>query len=79
MKNDEPQGERQLEASRRYRGRSERFINSTKVDEAAQTAVPTSDQDAAEFDPAEDAGRARAAEEDRLLRDEDEAKSELPR
>lgn len=54
-------------------------IDSGRLDEDARTAVPSSDEEAADLDRAEEAGRVRAAEEDRLLRDEEEAKSELPR
>lgn len=79
MDKDELQGERNSEASRRDRERGERFIDSGKVDEAARGAVPTSDEDADELDRVEEAGRQRTTEDNRLLRDEDDRKTELPR
>jgi len=79
MTNDELQGNGFNQTLRRYREPSAYFINSGKIDETANTAVPMSDHDAAILDRAENAARARAAAEDRLLRDEDESKFELPR
>ena len=67
MKNDELPGEGNHISSRRYRQQTERFINSGKV------------HDEADFDDAEDMSDDRAAAEDDLLRDEEEAKSKLPR
>jgi hypothetical protein len=64
MKKDELLEESHYEAARRhYRTRTGRFIDSEKPREFER----------------KDAGRGRTAEEDRLLRDEDDAKTELPR
>jgi hypothetical protein len=52
------QGEGNYDASRRYRQATEQFVESGKVDEAAQRAKPTSVAEAAELERAEDAGRA---------------------
>ena len=65
----ELQGEGNYEASRRYRERTEQFIESGRVEEAAQNAAPRSDAEAQELDRAEEAGKAHVAEDDRPLRD----------
>ena len=69
----ELQGEGNYEASRRYREKTEQFIESGRVDEAAQNAAPRSDQEALELDRAEEAGKSHVAEEDRQLRDTGDA------
>ena len=63
-KNKDLQGEGNYEASRRYRQRTEEFIESGKVDEAARNAVPDSAEEQRELERAEEEGRAKAAEED---------------
>jgi hypothetical protein len=57
-------GEGDHEADRRYREQTERFIESGRVDEAAREAKRAVEQDDGELEAAEEAGRARAAEED---------------
>jgi hypothetical protein len=65
MKKDELQDESQYEAlRRRYRDKTEQFIES---------------EEAAELERAREVGRGHTVEEDRLLRDEEDAKTELPR
>lgn len=66
------QGEGNYEASRRYRERTEQFIESGKVEEAAKNAEPQSPDEQSELERAEEAGRSHVAEEDRLLRNADE-------
>ena len=66
------QGEGNYEASRRYRERTEQFIESGRVEEAATNAAPRSDAEAQELDRAEEAGKAHVAEEDPQLRDSGE-------
>jgi hypothetical protein len=68
MGDERVQGEGNYDAARRYRRETEQFVESGRVDEAAQAAVPTSDDEAAELEQAERAGKERAAEEDPLLR-----------
>ena len=63
-KDKDLQGEGNYDASRRYRERTEQFIESGRVEEAAQNAVPESPEEQEELERAEEAGRARAAEED---------------
>jgi len=79
MDKDELQGERNSEASRRYRERTGRFIDSSPGDEAARGAVPAADEDADELARRDKTARQRTVEDDRLLRDEDDRKTELPR
>ena len=52
------QGEGNYDASRRYRQATEKFVESGKVDKAAERAKPTSIAEAAELERAEEAGRA---------------------
>jgi hypothetical protein len=54
-------GEGDREADRNYRERTEKFVKSGKVEEAAQRAK---DQDPEEARQAEEAGRKRAKEDD---------------
>lgn len=72
MDDKDLQGEGNYDAARRYREKTERFIKDGRVDEAARNAAPRSDDEAAELDEAEAAGRDRAAEEDPLVRDDEQ-------
>jgi hypothetical protein len=54
------QGEGDYAADRRYRERTEEFLKTNDVDEAAQRAAPTSKAEAEELRKAEEKGRARA-------------------
>jgi hypothetical protein len=57
-------GEGNYKASQRYRERTEAFIESGKVDEAARNAPAGSAEEQAELEQAEQDGKARTAEED---------------
>jgi hypothetical protein len=61
-------GEGNYKASQRYRQKTESFVESGRVDEAAENAAPESAEEARELEDAERAGRERAAEEDPQLR-----------
>lgn len=78
MKNDQVHGEGNHEGSRRYRDDTEAFAEAGRIEEAARNAEPQSDGERQELDRAEQ-GRRRAAEEDLLLHDDDEAELDLPR
>lgn len=57
-------GEGDREADRRYRERTEKFVESGKVEEKAGDAEPGSSEEAEALKKAEDEGRARAKEKD---------------
>jgi hypothetical protein len=61
-------GEGNYKASQRYRKQTEAFVESGRVEEAAESAAPASDAEARELEDAEQAGKARSAGEDPLLR-----------
>ena len=67
MTQDKEHGEGNYKASRDYNERTKRFIDSGKVDDAAQDAAPQSPEEAAEMQDAEDIGRSHAKEEDPAL------------
>ena len=69
MNNDELPGGGNHEVPRAHRDRMNRLTEPGKLD----------DERARDLERVVDAGRRRDAEEDRLLRDEDEVRSELPR
>ncbi len=58
------QGEGDYEAARNYRRKTEAFIQSGRVEDAAKNAAPTSDAEARELEQAEEAGRSHTAEDD---------------
>ena len=58
------QGEGDYDAARRYNESTRDHAHSGKVDEAAEAAKPRTPGEAAELERAEEAGRARAKEED---------------
>lgn len=62
------QGEGDYEATRRYRKRTEEFLENNDVEEVAQSAEPEDAEEAEELEAAEDAGKRRAKEEDPALR-----------
>ena len=68
MATDKEHGEGNYKASRDYNERTKRFIESGKVEEAAQDAAPHDAQEAAEMQDAEEVGRSHAKEEDPALR-----------
>jgi hypothetical protein len=64
-------GEGNYEASRRYRERTEQFVESGRVEQAAEEAKNASPAETNELERAEAEGRERAAEEDPQLRKQD--------
>lgn len=68
MSNDKKEhGEGNYKASRDYNERTKRFVESGKVDEAAQAAAPHDAKEAAEMRDAEQVGKSHAKEEDPAL------------
>ena len=61
------QGEGNREAAREYNEATKRFVESGKVESAAEQAKPKDQQEASELERAEDVGRSRAKEEDPQL------------
>ena len=57
---DKAHGEGNYEATRDYNERTKDFIESGKVDEAAQKAKPKSQQEAREMEKAEQEGKSHA-------------------
>lgn len=64
----EVQGEGDYEATRRYRKRTEEFLENNDVEKAAIRAAPESAAEAEELKAAEAAGKERAKGEDPALR-----------
>lgn len=62
------QGEGDYEATRRYRKRTEEFLENNDVEKAAVEAAPEDAEEAEELDSAEQAGKSRAKGEDPALR-----------
>ena len=62
------QGEGDYEATRRYRKRTEEFLENNDVEEAASRAAPEDAEEADELESAEQAGKSRAKGEDPALR-----------
>jgi hypothetical protein len=67
---DEPkvQGEGDYEATRRYRKRTEQFLENNDVEQVAEQAAPEDADEAEELESAEQAGKSRAKGEDPALR-----------
>ena len=62
------QGEGDYEATRRYRKRTEEFLNNNDVEKAAVRAAPASKSEAEDMKAAEAAGKRRAKGEDPAIR-----------
>jgi hypothetical protein len=62
------QGEGDYEATRRYRKRTEGYLENNDVDKAALRAAPTSGREAEDMKAAEAAGKRRAKGEDPAIR-----------
>lgn len=62
------QGEGDYEATRRYRKRTEEFLENNDVEKAAVRAAPEDADEAEELEAAEEAGKSRAKGEDPALR-----------
>jgi hypothetical protein len=68
MANEEKiQGEGDYEAARRYRKRTDEYIENNDVDKAALRAAPASGEEAEDLQAAEAAGKKRAKGEDPAL------------
>jgi hypothetical protein len=57
---NEVQGEGDYDAAREYNERTRRFVESGRVDEAAQQAEPSDPEEAAELEDAEQVGKSHA-------------------
>jgi hypothetical protein len=64
MSTPKNQGEGDVEAARRYDEAQKAFVDSGRVTDAAAQAAPRSSEEAAQLEQAEQAGRARAKDED---------------
>jgi hypothetical protein len=62
------QGEGDYEATRRYRKRTEEFLENNDVEKAAVRAAPEDPEEAEELEQAEEVGKSRAKGEDPALR-----------
>lgn len=62
------QGEGDYEATRRYRKRTEEFLENNDVEQAAENAAPEDADEARELESAEQTGKERAKGEDPALR-----------
>jgi hypothetical protein len=62
------QGEGDYEATRRYRKRTEEFLDNNDVEKAAVRAAPEDAAEAEELEAAEEAGKSRSKAEDPALR-----------
>lgn len=62
------QGEGDYEATRRYRKRTEEFLENNDVEKAAERAAPEDAAEAEELAAAEEAGKSRAKAEDPAVR-----------
>jgi hypothetical protein len=64
---DKVEGEGSYTGSKDYNERTKKFVDSGKVEQAAQDAKPKSEQEAHEMQKAERMGKERAKEEDPAL------------
>jgi hypothetical protein len=78
MTKQKVQGEGDYEATRRYRKRTDEFLENNDVEKAAVRAAPTSADEAEDMKAAEAAGKRRAKGEDPALRRRDSAPSVEP-
>ena len=70
------QGEGDYEATRRYRKRTEEFLENNDVEQVAADAVPETGAEAKDLEAAEAAGKRRAKGEDPALRRRDAPNTE---
>jgi hypothetical protein len=68
MSKQKIQGEGDYEATRRYRKRTDEYLENNDVEKAAIRAAPTTSQEAEDMKAAEAAGKRRAKGEDPALR-----------
>jgi hypothetical protein len=71
MTKQKVQGEGDYEANRRYRRRTEKFIENNDVEEAAERAAPETSAEARDMEAAEAEGKSRAKDEDPAIRRRD--------
>ncbi len=64
------QGEGDYEATRRFRKRTDEYLENNDVEKAALRAAPENAREAEELEAAEEAGKSRAKAEDPALRRE---------
>jgi hypothetical protein len=69
---DKVEGEGSYSASKDYNKRTQKFVDSGKVDEAAKKAAPNSEQEAREMKNAERVGKQHIKEEDPALRKDEQ-------
>lgn len=62
------QGEGDYEAARRYRKRTDEFVENNDIEKAALRAAPETAREAEDLEAAEEAGKRRAKGEDPALR-----------
>jgi hypothetical protein len=68
MAKQKVQGEGDYEATRRYRKRTEEYLENNDVEKTALRAAPTSSREAEDMKAAEAAGKRRAKGEDPAIR-----------
>ena len=68
MSKEKVQGEGDYEASRRYRKRTNEYLENNDVEKAALRAKPTTSREAEDMQAAEAAGKRRAKGEDPAIR-----------
>ena len=66
---DKVEGEGSYTGTKDYNKRTKKFVDSGKVQEAANDAAPKSEEEAREMQEAERAGKKHVKEEDPALRD----------
>jgi hypothetical protein len=71
---DKVEGEGSYSGSKDYNKRTQKFVDSGKLDEAAKNAAPKSEQEAREMQKAERAGKQHIKEEDPALRKDEQKK-----
>jgi hypothetical protein len=69
---DKVEGEGSYTASKDYNERTKKFVDSGKVEQAAQEAKPKSEQEAHEMQKAERMGKQRSKGEDPALKKKDQ-------
>lgn len=69
---DKIEGEGSYTGSKDYNERTKKFVDSGKVEQAAQDAKPKSEQEAHEMQKAERIGKQRAKAEDPALKKKDQ-------
>jgi hypothetical protein len=71
---DKVEGEGSYSGSKEYNKRTQKFVDSGKVDDAAKNAAPKSEQEAKEMKQAERVGKQHIKEEDPAVRKDEKSK-----